>query len=148
MDRILVGRDEITIHVSSAETGGALCVGEVAMPAGGGPPALHRHALTEVYLVDRGEFTIYLEDEAGELERIVATPRTVVHIPSGRTHTVRNESSAPAVAYVAFSPGAEMEAFLRAAGELAADGPPDVAAVLALASRHGIEMAGPVPAAA
>ena len=109
MDRILVGRDEITIHVPSAETGGALLVGEVEMPAGGGPPALHRHPLTEVYLVDRGEFTIYLEDEAGELQRISATPRTVVHIPSGRTHTVRNESGAPAVAYVAFSPGAEME---------------------------------------
>ncbi len=61
---------------------------------------------------------------------------------------MRNESGAPAVAYVAFSPGAEMEAFLRAAAELAADGPPDMDAVLALASRHGIEMAGPVPAAA
>jgi oxalate decarboxylase/phosphoglucose isomerase-like protein (cupin superfamily) len=148
MDRILVGSDEITIHVSSAENDGVLFVGEVAMPPGGGPPALHRHPVTEVYMVDRGEFTIYLEDDDGAIRRIVAAPRTVVHIASGRAHTVRNESEAPSGAYVAFSPGAAMEAFLRAAGKLAADGPPDMQAVLALAARHGIEMAGPVPAAA
>jgi oxalate decarboxylase/phosphoglucose isomerase-like protein (cupin superfamily) len=148
MNRFVVGRDEITIHVTSAETNGVLLVGEVAMPPGGGPPALHRHAPTEVYLVERGELAIYLEDERGAVERIVATPRRVIHIPAGRAHTVRNESEAEAVAYVAFSPGAQIETFLRAAGELAAGGPPDVQAVLALAARHGIELAGPVPAAA
>jgi oxalate decarboxylase/phosphoglucose isomerase-like protein (cupin superfamily) len=148
MNRFVVGRDEITIHVASAETNGVLLVGEVAMPPGGGPPALHRHAPTEVYLVDRGELAIYLEDETGAVQRIAAAPKQVVHIPAGRAHTVRNESDAEAVAYVAFSPGAQMEAFLRAAGELAAFGPPDIQAVLALAARHGIELAGPVPAAA
>ena len=148
MNRIIVGRDAFAVHVPSASTGGALLVGEVAIPPGGGPPALHRHAPTEVYLVDRGELAIYLEDDAGEVRRIAAAPRQVIHIPAGRAHTVRNESDAEAVAYVAFAPGAEMEAFLHAAGALAADGPPAIEAVLALAARHGPRHLDPVPAAA
>lgn len=49
----------------------------------------------------------------------------LVPIPAGRAHTVRNESGEDAVAYVIFAPGAEMERFARAAGELAAVGAPD-----------------------
>ena len=39
-----------------------------------------------------------------------------------------------------------MERFLRAANALAADGPPEPEAVLALAARHGIEITGALPA--
>jgi hypothetical protein len=66
-----------------------------------------------------------------------------VTIPGGRAHTVRNESGAEVLAYVVFAPGAEMERFVRAAAALASPAP---AEVLALAERHGIEMAGPVAA--
>jgi oxalate decarboxylase/phosphoglucose isomerase-like protein (cupin superfamily) len=118
---------------------------EVRLPAGGGPPALHRHGAEEVYRVDQGELAIYLEDEAGEIVRRPAGPGSVVHMPGGRGHTVRNETDAEALAYVVFAPGTEMERFLLAAAALAADGPPDVDAVLALAEEHGIEMTGPVP---
>jgi len=137
--RFRVGRDEIAFRATSA----ALLAAEVWLPAGGGPPLLHRHAPEELYRVERGELAIYLEDERGDVQRIEARPGSVVHIPAGRAHTVRNESGQEASAYVVFSPGAEMEAFLRAAGALAE---PSVEEVLALAERHGIEMAGPVPA--
>ena len=56
-------------------------------------------------------------------------------------HTVRNESREDASAYVVFTPGTEMERFLNAANRLAGAGPPEIADVLALAQRHGIEMA-------
>ena len=69
----------------------------------------------------------------------------MVHIPGGRAHTVRNESGADALAHVVFSPGAEMEQFVRSASALAAGGEPGFEDVLALAERHGIEMAGPLP---
>jgi mannose-6-phosphate isomerase-like protein (cupin superfamily) len=105
---------------------------EVRLPAGGGPPALHRHAAAEIYRVERGELAIYLEDD-----RIAAGPGAVVSIPGGRAHTVRNETDAEAHAYVVFAPGTEIERFMRAAGALAQ---PDPAAVMALAERHGIEM--------
>ena len=93
---------------------------------------LHRHEPAEVYRVERGELAIYVDDE-----RIAAAPGDVVHIPGGRAHTVRNESAADAHAYVVFTPGTEIERFMRAAGALAVPSP---AEVMSLAERHGIEM--------
>ena len=136
-----VGSDEVQVRVSSGQTGGAILAIEVQIGPGGGPPALHRHAPEEVYRIDRGRLTVHLEDSSGEVQRIVAEPGTVVHIPGGRMHTVRNESSEDASAYVVFTPGNEMERFLDAASRLAGAGPPEMADVLALARRHGIEMA-------
>ena len=132
MDTLSVGTDELTFRVTSAESDGALLAVEVRLPAGGGPPALHRHAPAEVYRVERGELAIYVEED-----RIAAGPGTVVNIPGGHAHTVRNESDAEAHAYVVFAPGTEIERFMRAAGAVAAPGP---AEVMALAERHGIEM--------
>ena len=134
-DRLQVGADELTFRVTSEQSNGALLAIEVRLPAGGGPPALHRHAPAEVYRVERGELAIYVEDDAGEVGRIAASPGSVVHIPGGRAHTVRNESDADGHAYVVFSPGTEIERFMRAAGALV-----DPAEIAALAERHGIEM--------
>src|SRR3712207_2694595 len=113
---VRVGTDELTFRVTSAATGGALLAAEVRLPAGGGPPALHRHAPEEVYRVEEGELALYLEGPEGETQRLVATAGSVVHIPGGRAHTVRNESAAEALAYVVFAPGAEMERFVREIG--------------------------------
>ena len=136
-----VGSDEVRVRVSSGQTEGAMLAIEVHMGPGGGPPGLHRHAPEEVYRVDRGQLTVHLEDGRGEVQRIVADPGTVVHIPGGRMHTVRNESGEDASAFVVFTPGTEMERFLNAANRLAGAGPPEITDVLALAQRHGIEMA-------
>lgn len=114
---------------------------EVRMAAGGGLPALHRHAAEEIYRVDRGELTLYLEDGEGKVQAIVAGAGAVVHIPGGRLHTVRNESHSDASAYVVFAPGTDMEQFLRAADRLTAAGPPDPENIVVVAQRHGIEMA-------
>jgi quercetin dioxygenase-like cupin family protein len=122
-----VGADELTFQV----TGEALLAVEVRMPPGGGPPGLHRHAPHELYRGVTGEFTIHFEDE-----RVTLRPGEVVHIPGGVAHTVRNETDEEARAFVVFSPGAEMERFVRAAAALEA---PEPAAVAALAERHGIE---------
>jgi oxalate decarboxylase/phosphoglucose isomerase-like protein (cupin superfamily) len=140
-----VGTDDITIRVYSDETGGALVAADVRMPAGGGPPLLHRHGPAEVYRVDRGELAIYLEDGAGAVRRHVTRAGEVVHIPAARAHTIRNESTADAEAYVIFTPGATMERFVHAAAALGADATPD--AIVAVAEGHGVTFAGPVPAA-
>jgi quercetin dioxygenase-like cupin family protein len=125
---ITVGREQIAVRLSTAETGGKLLALDVTMPPGGGPPGLHRHAAAEVYRVLDGEFTVYLGEE-----RVTAPAGTVFHIEGGRVHTIRNESEAPARGYVQFFGDAEpMEAFLRSA---ASGGD-----VMALAAQHGIEL--------
>jgi quercetin dioxygenase-like cupin family protein len=126
-DIISVGREQIAVRLTIAQTGGQLLALDVTMPPGGGPPGLHRHAAAEAYRVLEGEFTLYLGDE-----RIAAPAGSVFHVPGGRAHTIRNESDAPARGYVTFfGDAAPMERFMRAAGT--ADD------VIALAAEHGIE---------
>ena len=134
-----VGSDEIEVRVSSTQTGGTVLAADVTMPAGGGPPVLHRHAPEEIYRGEAGEFAIYCEDDDGVVQRTPLARGDVVHIPGGRAHTVRNESTAEARAYVVYLPGEQMERFVRAVAQLSA---PEPAAVMALAERHGIEFTG------
>lgn len=143
-DRLQVGSDEVAFRVRSDQSEGALVAFDIWIPAGGGPPMLHRHDAFELYRVELGELVFYLEDEDGCLQRAVAQTGSVVAIPGGREHTVRNESDVQAKAFVVLSPGAGMERFIRAAGELAAEGPPRVEQVLAVAEAHGITMTRPL----
>lgn len=137
-EHLQVGSDEIILRVTSDSSDGALVACDVTIPAGGGPPAMHRHPSAEVYRGEEGVLAVYVEDEAGTVERIPVTPGVTVHIPGGRAHTVRNESPFAARAYVTFVPGTEMERFVRAVASRPQD-------VVALAERHGIEFTGPLP---
>jgi mannose-6-phosphate isomerase-like protein (cupin superfamily) len=116
MERIRVGHDDITIHVGTHETGGSMLAVDVRLPPGGGPPGMHRHPSAELYRIERGELAIYREGE-----RIAAGEGDVVHIPGGAAHTVRSETDAAAEAYVVFTPGTEMEGFVRAVAAAPAD---------------------------
>jgi quercetin dioxygenase-like cupin family protein len=131
-ERISLGGDEVAFRCTSEQSGGELLAIEVRIPPGGGPPMLHRHHPFELYRVEAGELTFHLGDE-----RLRAAAGSVVAIPGGQEHTVRNESDREARAFVVFSPGVEMERFIRAAGALES---PAIEDVLALAGTHGIEM--------
>jgi mannose-6-phosphate isomerase-like protein (cupin superfamily) len=137
-DRLTVGADELRFRVTSADSDGALLAFEIRMPPGGGPPALHRHDPAELYRVESGEFTFYIGAEDGSVTRSTAGAGVVVAIPGGREHTIRNESTSDAAAFVVLAPGADFESFVRAAA-----GSDDVAA---LAAAHGIEITRPVEA--
>jgi oxalate decarboxylase/phosphoglucose isomerase-like protein (cupin superfamily) len=145
-ERLTVGADQLTVRVPSERTGGALLAIEVRIAPGGGPPMLHRHPAAEIYKVERGQLTIYLEADDGAPGRVVAGAGAVVAIPGGREHTIRNESQAEAFAYVVFAPGREIENFARAANQLANQEAADPAELVALAERHGVEMTRAVPA--
>jgi oxalate decarboxylase/phosphoglucose isomerase-like protein (cupin superfamily) len=146
-DRVTVGGDQITFRCTSEQSGDAIAAFEVRIPAGGGPPALHRHSPFELYRVQDGELTFYLEGPDGRIERSVAGPGSVVAIPGGAEHTIRNESDAAARAFVVFSPGGEMEHFARAADALAASGQPTIEQIMMLAHAHGIEITRPLEGA-
>jgi oxalate decarboxylase/phosphoglucose isomerase-like protein (cupin superfamily) len=146
-DRVTVGGDEITFRCTSEQSGDAIAAFEVRMPPGGGPRALHRHSPFELYNVLDGELTFYLEGPDGGIERSVAGaagPNSIVAIPAGSEHTIRNESDAQARAFVVFSPGGEMERFAREAGALAASGRPTSEEIMTLAHAHGIEITRPL----
>ena len=139
-ERLRVGGDEILLRLTSAASGGGAIAFEVEMEAGGGPPVLHRHPSLELYRVEQGELTLYLGDE-----RIPVAAGEVAFIPGGAEHTIRNESSSPARAFVVLSPGGELEAFARA---VAAFGEGVEAADLPdLAAAHGIEITRPLSGA-
>jgi mannose-6-phosphate isomerase-like protein (cupin superfamily) len=127
-----VGADEFTVRASSDQTGGALFAGEIAMPPGGGPPRMHRHAPSEIYHVLEGEFVFYVGDAV-----TVAGPGEIVPIAGGVAHTIRNQSESRARALVVYAPGEVMERFAHAAAALST---PSIDDVLSLAERHGIEM--------
>ncbi len=144
-ERWLLGTDEVAVLATGAQTGGTIFAIEVRMPPGGGPPLMHRHEPGEVYHVLEGEFTFYVGDPRGEVRRVTATAGEVVPLVGGTPHTVRNESTSDAAAFVVHSPAAVMEGFCRAAAELAATGAPSMDRLLALAHENGVEMLGPVP---
>jgi len=143
-DLIRTGLDEITVLASSAQTDGALFAMQIRMPPGGGPPVMHRHDPGEVYYVESGEFTFYIGG-ADDPDRRRVTARTGDAVPlAGRTpHTVRNESTEDAVAFVVHAPGAPMEQFLRAVAALGPE--PSMDEALAAAAQNGIELLGPIP---
>ena len=140
-ERLTAGGDEIVVRVASERSEGAILALEVAMAPGGGAPMLHRHDPFELYRVEEGELTFYVEDDDGVVRRTRGARGTVVAIPAGREHTVRNESGAPARAFVVFSPGAAFERFVRAMA-----GATDPNAIPAIAAEHGIEVTRPVAA--
>jgi oxalate decarboxylase/phosphoglucose isomerase-like protein (cupin superfamily) len=142
-DTVSVGGDEIVFRVTSGESAGAVTALEVRMPPGGGPPMLHRHDFFELYRVEAGELVFYVEDGQGTVRRTMTGRGAVVGVPSGREHTIRNESAEEARAFAVFSPGETMERFAREAAALAASGPAGIGEVLALASALGIEMTRP-----
>jgi oxalate decarboxylase/phosphoglucose isomerase-like protein (cupin superfamily) len=144
-DVVEVGGDVVEFQVTSERSGGALVAYDVVFAPGGGPPMLHRHDDFELYRVEAGELAFYLEDEDGETSRRLAPAGTVVTIPGGREHTVRNESASPARAFAVLAPGVGIERFARGAGELATHGEgAGVEEVIALAAASGIEITRPV----
>ena len=144
-ERWLLGTDEITVLATSEQTGGDIFAVEIRMPPGGGPPVMHRHAPSEIYHVLEGQFTFYVGQPPSAVRRVEAVAGDVVPLAGNTPHTIRNESSSDAVAFVVHSPAATMEGFSRAAAAMAAQGSPGIEDVLALAEQHGIEMLGPVP---
>ena len=144
-ETLRVGSELATVLATTQETDGDLFAVELRMPPGGGPPVMHRHAPSEIYRVLSGEFTFYVTGSDGATTRRVAGAGETVTLAGNAPHTIRNESAEDAVTFQVHAPGGPMEGFIRSAAQLAADHPPTIEEVLAIAERHGIETLGPVP---
>ena len=111
----LVGTDVNTIKASGRDTSDKLLVVEVTVSPGGGPPVLHRHDYSEVFLFQEGEFEISTVDEDYTLSTMRVGAGDIVSIPSMAWHNFKNVGASPGRFIVVHSP-AVMEDFLREIG--------------------------------
>jgi len=111
----LVGTDVTTIKASGLDTSGDLLVLEVTVPAGGGPPVLHRHGYSESFLFQEGEFEVSTVDEDYALSTVIVAAGDTVSIPSMAWHNFKNVGATPGRFIAVHSP-AVMEDFMREVG--------------------------------
>ena len=112
----LIGADVTTVKASGRSTGGELLVLENVVPPGGGPPFLHRHAYSEVFLFQYGEFEVSTLDADGALSTARVGAGDSVSIPSMVWHNFKNVGSI-AGKFTAVHTPAVMEAFMREIGQ-------------------------------
>ena len=131
--------DTVTVKVDGSQTGGALAVFEVVVPAGSGAPP-HRDPEDEVFYVLDGELTVTVDGA----ERRAAAGACVV-IPRGTPHAYRNTGGRAARTLVLSAPAgnktlmfAALERWARVGGP--GGGPPDVNVVAAICRAHGVEL--------
>jgi mannose-6-phosphate isomerase-like protein (cupin superfamily) len=111
----LVVTDVTTIKASGENTSGKLLVLEVTVAPGGGPPVLHRHEYSEVFLFQEGEFEVSTVDEAYTPTTVRVGAGDTVSIPSMVWHNFKNVGEAPGRFTAVHSP-AVMEDFMREIG--------------------------------
>ena len=114
-DHWLVVTDVTTIKASGEDTSGKLLVLEVTVPPGGGPPVLHRHEYSEVFLFQEGEFEVSTVDENYAQSTIRVGAGDTVSVPSMVWHNFKNIGETPGRFTAVHSP-AVMEDFMREIG--------------------------------
>jgi quercetin dioxygenase-like cupin family protein len=139
----LFGMLEI-IKISGADTDGQYGLMEVTVRAGEGSPWHVHPEEDEWFYVLEGEFTFYV----GET-RLSLPAGAFAFGPKGIPHTFISESDG-ARALIGFAPF-QFEGFLHEVGEPATEAvlppplaePPDMARIVPIGSRNGIEILGP-----
>jgi quercetin dioxygenase-like cupin family protein len=154
-DGFALGKDEGEAHwllgmlevvkIGAAETGGAFGLLEVTVRAGEGSPwHVHPDEDEWFYVLD-GSFTFYVGEE-----RLSLTAGSFAFGPKGVPHTFIADAPHGGRALVGFQPF-HFEGFLREVGVPAtervlppsATAPPDMARLLPIAARNGMEILGP-----
>lgn len=137
---VLAG-DLYTVKRRAAETGGRLGLVHFAVPPGGGPiPHVHRMEEEAFYVLD-GTLSLHADGL-----RTHAGPGSLILLPRGLPHGFHNLTAAPAAMLCLLSPGGGEQFFVEAGhppGPAGATGKPDpaeIARILAVADRYGVEM--------
>jgi len=134
----------MTVKATAEGTNGAFGLTEVVIPPGFSPPMHVHHREEESFYVLEGELTMWVDGQtiAAPKGSFVYGPRDVPH-----TFIVSSEEAR----FVIIAAPAGFDDFVRTIGEPAqqlvipppATEPPDIAALSAIAARHGIEILGP-----
>ena len=122
----------VTYKTTSEQTGGAYSLFEVKTSPGGGPPPHVQHREDESLYVLEGEFDFLVEGRT-----IRAGAGALIYIPKGNLHAHKNVGEGAGRLLVTQTPGGLYERFFES---LVFEDQPDVARILALAARYGIEI--------
>jgi quercetin dioxygenase-like cupin family protein len=132
--------DLVTIKATPADTQDAcLLLETMTPPAGGCPPHAQRYDDEAFYILE-GTYTFLVGEH-----RLQARPGTYIYVPRGTVHAYANAGPGPARMLVTITPGGVHERWLDEIGD-APDRPgwePDMARVLAVAPKYGIEFIDP-----
>jgi len=129
---------DLTIRVSSRDTGGAFAVFEGRIPPLEGPP-LHRHPdQDESFYIVEGEFRFEVDGQ-----EIYASAGASVVAPRGSSHTFQNVGRERGRMITTVVPGG-LDLFFEEIEEVSPRGTaPDLARLLPVFKKHGQEMLGP-----
>jgi quercetin dioxygenase-like cupin family protein len=106
-----LGNNEITVLVSSGESGDSFSVMELVIQPRGGATALHTDGWIEVFHVLEGEVEWTLERD-GRMQTWVARPGETIVVPRGAKHRFAGAGTGPSRMLTIGGP--EYEAFFRA----------------------------------
>jgi quercetin dioxygenase-like cupin family protein len=130
--------EQITVLASAAQTGSYEIFRQTG-PEGSGPPP-HSHAWDEAFFVIDGQVIFAVDSD----ENLTAGPGTLVHVPGGSTHWFRFGPGGGAMISITSRAGAA-EFFTQVAREVSPSAP-DFAALIGIATAHGLTVPVPVPA--
>lgn len=135
-----LGNFEAVVLASAADTSNAFTLLQTQNePTDFGPPMHIHHDAAEAFFVLEGAYLMFLEDRNEE-----CPPGTFVYVPRGTAHTFKVVSEVPGKKLNLFTPAAMQGFFeeLAAAEAAGAVLPEDLEAI---ASRHHMQVVGPVP---
>jgi quercetin dioxygenase-like cupin family protein len=125
--------DEVTVLLSSTQTGGAFTMVQIVTPPGGGPPPHYHNNEDEWFFVQQGRVEFFIE---GAWQEVPAG--TAAFMPRGSIHTFRNVGETPLHMMVHVAP-AGFEVFFERIAELFQNSAgPDMARVIEISAEHGI----------
>lgn len=143
--RVAIVGDVCRLLATGADTNGAYCQMDVMVPPGGGPPPHVHTREEEAFYVLEGTITFQLGNE-----QIVAGPGTFLNMPIGSEHSFKNETAEPARMLITVAPAGLEQMFLEAGHvlddettQLPPVTPEDIARLLAIAPKYGIEIRVP-----
>jgi quercetin dioxygenase-like cupin family protein len=128
---------------TGAETAGHFSLWEAVVPPGAGaPPHTHRREDESFYVLS-GELLVDAEGEAAPLR---VGPGGFFFGARGRRHAFRNVGEKPARILMLSTPSCGLDQMFAELDAAAAAGPPEVAKLAAIASRHGVVIVPPAEA--
>jgi quercetin dioxygenase-like cupin family protein len=136
----------VTCKVTSDQTSGAYSLFEITTQPGDGPPPHVQHWEDESFYVLEGEYEFL---DVGPAIRVGVG--SLIYVPRGNLHTHKNVGEGVGRMLVSQTPGGSHERFFEEVGEavdnetgsLLSEDQPNVASIVPIAAKYGIEM--PVP---